>query len=68
MEDGLPLKLVSGFIGECRVQIPWTQLQSGHIKASIDNVHLVFKPVVETGSEYIQLRNDFLYKAKMVPF
>jgi hypothetical protein len=43
MSENLSFYLVQGIIGEIRIQVPWTHLQSGQIQINIENVHLVFR-------------------------
>lgn len=64
--EGRSVKLVHGFIGELRIQVPWTQLQSGRVKVSVDKVHIVLKMFTEDSQEYFKARDEMLHQSKMV--
>jgi hypothetical protein len=46
--------------------VPWTQLQSGRVKVSVDKVHIVLKTFTEDGQEYFKARDEMLHQNKMV--
>jgi hypothetical protein len=58
--ENLALNLVQGIIGEIRIQVPWTHIQSGQVQVTIENVHLVFRHDADLNS------STRSHKAKMV--
>ena len=58
--------MISGVIDELRIQVPWTHLQSGQIKITIQNVSIVFRQNNDITPETLRSRKDASHNAKMV--
>ena len=66
LDNGAALQLEWGNIGEVNIQVPWTQLNAGHVEIAAQNVHMVIRPVFDHGSEYLKARESVLHALKMV--
>jgi hypothetical protein len=65
IDDGVQLTMEHGFIGDIRIQVPWTHLQSGQIKITVDRVHIVLRPQVQ-GHDFYKANEGTKQSAKMV--
>jgi len=62
---GMHVTLEYGHIEDAKLQVPWTSLQTGSIKGSLENVSLVFRAhLAEEEDE--AFRESLLHKMKMV--